>query len=223
MYMINLEKMNDVVISLEEVANNLSKISEITKILNDSVSSNQDILKTIKDYDRRTYDLKDQIDGLIRSLNNIESTYKLERESYNTTQEKLKEFNDSVNNLNDKVIDKLEEYIVLLNEYDGKREELNNHIVSLLNKLEEIRSDYHKVSSSFELVETDLKQFGSKIDLQKIENEKRTKELENQIETLQTDFNEKYSMLLKDNKILKTFLIISISLIVIFGIVSIVI
>ena len=221
MYMINLEKINDVLSGLEGVTNNLNKISEITAILNASLSDNQTILKTVSDYDKRTYDLKEQIDNLISNLNNIESSYKLEREAYDKTQEKLGEFNNSVNTLNDNVISKLDEYIVLLNGYDAKREELNGPIVSLVDKLEEIRSDYHKVSSSFEIVDTDLKQFSSKIDLQAMENDKQKKEIEKILNDQEIKFEKKYEELVKENSTLKMLCITSIIMTILIGAVNI--
>ena len=226
--MINLEKMNDVVSGLENVANNLNSISEMTKVFDSYLVDNKEILNTVKDYDKRTYDLKMQIDSLIENFNKINETYKLEKESYDMTTSKLEEFSlnvkslvqnteNSINSLNSDVISKLEEYFVLVKEYSSKAETLNEHVVSLIDKLEEIRKDYHKVSSSFELVEIDLKQFSSRLDLQKIENAQQINEFEGKIKNLEDKLEKNYERLLKDNLILKVSLIVLAALVVVFG------
>ena len=226
--MINLEKMNDVVSGLENVANNLNSISEMTKVFDSYLVDNKEILNTVKDYDKRTYDLKMQIDSLIENFNKINETYKLEKESYDMTTSKLEEFSlnvkslvqnteNSINSLNSDVISKLEEYFVLVKEYSSKAETLNEHVVSLIDKLEEIRKDYHKVSSSFELVEIDLKQFSSRLDLQKIENAQQINEFEGKIKNLEDKLEKNYERLLKDNLILKVSLIVLAVLVVVFG------
>lgn len=217
--MINLEKINEVIASLDEVANNLSKISEVKEILDKSANNGIKFLNTIENYDKRTYELKEKVESLISTLDELQENYRLEKEAYDITQSKLNEFSNNVSSLEENtkksindfenvVISKLEEYIDLLNKYEEKTSNLDINIKNLIQKLEDIRNDYHKVSTCFEIVDSDLKQFTAKIDLISIENKKNFADINNELNLLKGEINKRYKKLEDDNKILKWFIVI---------------
>lgn len=103
-------------------------------------------------------------------------------------------------------LDSTKEYMNNVKNYDVKAEELSRHIEILSNELDNIRKEYHKVSSSFEIVETDLKQFSSKLDLIAIDIKKEF-----------TSINER---LIKENKSLKILLVVTIILSIGFGLLN---
>ena len=91
----------------------------------------------------------EKINGIIDELANVSKEMKNAANISVAMEKSIKIFDDAINNAN-KVLKEIEKY-------DNKTQALVEQTKALKEKLQDIRNDYHKVSTAIELVEGDFK------------------------------------------------------------------
>ena len=91
----------------------------------------------------------EKINGIIDELANVSKEMKNAANISVAMEKSIKTFDDAINSAN-KILKEIEKY-------DNKTQDLVEQTKALKEKLQDIRNDYHKVSTAIELVEGDFK------------------------------------------------------------------
>ena len=94
--MIDLEKMNKILNSLENLSNDLARVNLLTKDFQNALDSTREYMNNVKNYDVKTEELSRNIETLSNELDNIRKEYHKVSSSFEVVETDLKQFSSKL-------------------------------------------------------------------------------------------------------------------------------